>query len=216
MLGSIFSAGASLLGGFLNNESADDRQDDSQSFNAEQFATRYQTTVKDMQAAGLNPMLAYGQGGGNGATSSAASSAGYPDIGANITQSRIASAQIANISADTENKKAQADLIAAQAAQAWSSADQSRANIGQINATTEKIVAETKNIPIEGDRLRYAIQTLAEQAALMAQQGETQAATRKQIEATIAKLKSTFKKPNVTRIGKYIFMPHFCICSCRD
>jgi hypothetical protein len=54
------------------NTAAQQRQDQANQFNAQQYATRYQTTVKDLQAAGLNPMLAYGQGAGSQPTAQAA------------------------------------------------------------------------------------------------------------------------------------------------
>lgn len=182
--------------GLVNNLFASNRQEDAQAFSAQQYATRYQTQVKDLQAAGLNPMLAYVQGPGSAPTSSAASSSGMGDVGQTINQTKMTSAQVANIAADTENKKAQADLIAAQAAAAWASAGQSQANVGQINASTQKIIEETKNIPIEGQRLRYAIQLLAEDAALAAQRGETQVSIRNEIAAKISKLKTETKLLN--------------------
>jgi hypothetical protein len=40
-------------------------------FSAQQYATRYQTTVKDLQAAGLNPMLAVTNGAGSAPSSAA-------------------------------------------------------------------------------------------------------------------------------------------------
>ena len=70
-----------LAGGLLNNFFAGSRQEDAQDFSAQQFSQRYQTTVKDMQAAGLNPMLAYSQGGGTAPTSSAASASGFENLG---------------------------------------------------------------------------------------------------------------------------------------
>lgn len=179
----------------MGNLFADRRQEDAQQFSAQQFATRYQTTVKDMQAAGLNPMLAYGQGGGS-PPSSGIASASTGDVGLVHLQSKLNSAQVANVDADTENKKAQADLIAAQAAQAWATADQARTNIGQIEASTKKIIEETKNVPIEGDRLKFAIQLLAEDAALAAQRGETQVSVRNEIAAKIKKLESETKLIN--------------------
>lgn len=183
MLAPLLSFGA----GILSNMWADERQEDAQQFSAQQFATRYQTTVKDLEAAGLNPALAYSQGGGTPPSSSAVS-ANMPDVGASLTQSKLASAQIANIEADTENKAAQAELINAQAAAARGSAWQSLANVEKIDADVRKIKAETENIPDEGRRIRAAVNALAEQAALDAQRGETQVSIRREIEAKIRKL----------------------------
>ena len=191
MLGELLSLGSTLL----NHHLASDRQDDAQSFSAQQFATRYQTTVKDMEAAGLNPALAYQQGGGSPPFSTAASASGG-DVGAIHLQSKMNTAQVANINADTENKAAQAKLIEAQAAQAWASAGQSSATVQKMDFEIKKIIEETKNIPDEGRRIRATVNMLAEQGALMAQQGESQVSIRKQLEAVISKLKSETKLLN--------------------
>ena len=57
--------GLSLIGGMMGNDARAAQAREANAFSAQQFATRYQTTVKDMEAAGLNPMLAYSQGGGS-------------------------------------------------------------------------------------------------------------------------------------------------------
>lgn len=54
-----------LIGGQQANQKNWDIAQANNDWSAQQFATRYQTTVKDLQSAGLNPMLAYGQGGGS-------------------------------------------------------------------------------------------------------------------------------------------------------
>jgi hypothetical protein len=184
---------ASAAGGLANNLFAGSRQEDAQAFSASQFASRYQTTVKDMQAAGLNPMLAYSQGGGSAPTSSAAGSSGFSDLGNVVNQSKMNAAQVANIHADTSNKEASAELIAAQAAQARASASQQEAMVGHIGASIDKIREETKNIPVERDRIKFTIQQLAEDAALKAQQGHSQVAIREEIAAKIAKLRAETK-----------------------
>jgi len=186
----IGSVGGALMSGLLNNSAASARQDSAQDFSAEQYATRYQTSVADMKAAGLNPMLAYGGLSGSSPTSSAASSAGTPDLGAAYLQSKMNTAQVANIQADTENKKASADLIEAQAMNQRASAGAATASVGQINATVDKIREEIKNIPSEGQRIRQAAQMLSQQSTLMAQQGESQGVIRRHLEAMIAKLRS--------------------------
>ena len=137
---------ASVASGIFNNVSANSRQEDAQAFSAGQYATRYQTQVKDLEAAGLNPMLAYTQGPGSSPTSTAASSAGMPDVGSSINQAKLASAQVANIAADTENKKAQAALIEAQVSDTLASAQHKGAQVSNVEATTSKIHEEIKKI----------------------------------------------------------------------
>lgn len=110
-------------------------------------------------------MLAYTQGVGNSPQGQQAdvSDVITPAVQA-VQQNRMTTAQVANVEADTENKKAQADLIAGQAAQAWSSAHQGYANVGLINKQADKIVEEIKNIPLEGERLKRAAELLYQQA----------------------------------------------------
>lgn len=187
--GGLTSGLFSAASGLVSNLFGSSRQEDAQAFSAQQYATRYQTTVEDMKKAGLNPMLAYSQGAGSAPSSSAVSSQ-MPDVGSSVTHGSLASAQRANIEADTANKAAQADLWMAQAEQARASAGASTASIEQIAATVDKIREETKNIPDEGRRIRQTVQMLADQGALFAQKGETEVQMRKQMAALIAKLGS--------------------------
>ena len=167
LVGPAFSAASGLIGNLF----AGDRQEAANEFSASQFANRYQTTVKDMQAAGLNPMLAYSQGGGN-APSSAIASSNMPDVGATFVQSKIANAQEANLAAQTRLTNAEANVkeqFGMQQAQA--NLDSTLSNIGltsaqtaKVNADTDNAIATLRNIKLEGDRLVKAANLLAEQA----------------------------------------------------
>jgi len=190
MIGPLIAAGGSLLSGHLNNQAAARRQEDAQAFSAQQFASRYQTTVRDMQAAGLNPMLAYTQGGGNAPTSSAASSAGYGDLGQTMTQAKMASAQVANIDADTENKKAQAALIEAQVAQTRASAGQLEASTTVANETVSKIKQEVVNLGTENDKAKAIINNLRIEYDNLVKQGYNLTEVGNQLRSTIAKLQA--------------------------
>lgn len=193
IIASLFGSGASaLLGGFFGRSN----QDDAQSFNAQQFATRYQTSVKDMAAAGLNPMLAYSQGGGAGATSSAVS-AQVPDFGATISQARTSSAQSELLKAQTQNQAAQGELYQAQAAKAraefWytqgpltastqASADQSRANINFLEGQYKNLMETMKNVPKEGNRLDALAKQLKASEELMINQGKSEVERKNQLQ----------------------------------
>jgi hypothetical protein len=62
------AVGAQIGGGIDTNAQNRNSAEQAQTFSAQQYATRYQTQVADMKAAGLNPMLAYSQSPGSSPT----------------------------------------------------------------------------------------------------------------------------------------------------
>lgn len=108
------SAALNFLGTQLTNQATADRADSSNEWSAAQYASRYQTMTKDLQAAGLNPMLAYSQSPG---ASPSAQQVQFQNPMASATEAYhksaerdLMSAQISNINADSQLKANQAKL----------------------------------------------------------------------------------------------------------
>ncbi len=119
----IIAAGAALVGGAMTNSAAAARAKATQAFNAQQAQkqmdfqermsnTSYQRAMVDMRKAGLNPILAYKQGGAG--TPSGAAGAGVTPpvkdiIGGGVSafvQARQMRASTKNLEADSQLKKA--------------------------------------------------------------------------------------------------------------
>lgn len=137
--------------------------------------TAYQRQVKDLEASGLNPMLAYVKGGG------ASTPTGTVLPMQNALASGVASAEsvartsrvpheIGKITADTAYSRAQTWLTQSQEALNFASADQKRSHINFMENQVNKIQAEIKNIPDEGERIKAAAKQLTASAALLDQQ----------------------------------------------
>ena len=131
--GSIASAGASYLGQQGANATNMGIANNQMSFQQNMSNTSYQRAVADMQAAGLNPMLAYSQGGAS--TPSGASTTVQNKLGAGVDA--FQKQQTVNSAVDLQ--KAQADQSASQAAV-------NSASIAQIAASVERTRAETANL----------------------------------------------------------------------
>jgi hypothetical protein len=130
----------SLFGGAQQNKSAEQQAKAQMDFQERMSNTQYQRAVADLKAAGLNPMLAYAQGGaGNlgGASAPVMNVAGEAATSANMGY---------KIGQEIENMKAQYEQVRAQTNLADAQSD-------NLSADTANKFAENPNIPIKGKEM---------------------------------------------------------------
>ena len=117
------SAAANFIGGSMTNSANQAQAQANRDFQAEQSATSYQRAVADMQAAGLNPMLAYSQGGASTPSGSTATMVNpVPEATRSYESNRLNTQELQNMKATEELTKAQKIQSIAQAQQAASQA----------------------------------------------------------------------------------------------
>lgn len=174
--------GASIGGGYDANYERQAAAEAANQFSASQYATRYQTQVKDMEAAGLNPMLAYMQPPGSSPVGQQYQvSNPYENVARDYssaynvkTTGKKIEAETENVEANTIVQRVERYLKEAQTDLAGASADQSRATINKLEHEAKKIAEEIKNISYEGDRLIALAKNLKASTSLIDKQANTE------------------------------------------
>lgn len=149
--GSLISGGLGFLGQQSTNRQQVDLANQQMQFQQNMSGTAYQRAVSDMKAAGLNPMLAYSQGGASTPMGSMpvvqnASMAGV--------QSAAMAASIEKTKADTRVSDSQAALNAVQAQKVAQDTKVGVSTASNLDMQTKKISAEILNVPEIGNELR--------------------------------------------------------------
>lgn len=139
-------------------------------FQREQTGTAYQRAVKDMKAAGLNPMLAYQQGGASSATGSAASVAGATGAAASGQAAQGAQASSGGGRPASPNQVFKADSMqmpqiggVIQAMRLKAEIENIEADTEQKKATVPKTQQETKNLTDTQTEIKTRIKLLEEE-----------------------------------------------------
>lgn len=139
IIGAAIGGGASLIGANMQNSAAAAAADKQMAFQKESAQNQYKWAMDDMRQSGLNPILAYKQGGagtlsgssytpqnvGAAATTGATAGAG---VASSAIQASRNQAELANIAADTALKSSQDKTQDALQIQALAQAGQANAN----------------------------------------------------------------------------------------
>lgn len=149
----IISGGLSLIGGYMNNQAAADRQREAAAFNAAEAeknrkfqenmsSTAYQRGMTDMRAAGLNPILAYQKGGASSPSGASASTTAAPTSDfitpavSTAMQKMRANAEVAQLNATVENTKLTNQQIMENILKTLQETEKVKADIKQTAANT--------------------------------------------------------------------------------
>jgi hypothetical protein len=125
LLGGVVGAAGNYFGTQSQNQASAQQASEMRRFQADMSNTAYQRAVKDMQAAGLNPMLAYSQGG--------------------ATTPAGAMAQMQNVLGNATTSGTQAYQTVAQANQAIQQTKQIAAQTELTDNQTDNVRADTLN-----------------------------------------------------------------------
>jgi hypothetical protein len=167
--------GLGFIGQQMTNSAQAEAADKQMEFQQNNSNTAYQRQVADLQAAGLNPMLAYIKGGGASTPTGAMPTYTSPVTGAvQAVHSAAIPSSIRKTEADTSLSGSQAKLTDAQ--------------VKQVDANVEKIGEEISNLKTDNLRLKALTDNLVEQRQNLIKEGYNLTETGNVLRATVDKL----------------------------
>ena len=126
----LIAGGASLLGGYLANRGKKQEAQKQRDFQERMSGTSYQRAVEDMRLSGINPMLAYQQGG---ASTPSGAQASIDDV---MSPAVSSASHAARLKQELSNMRAQEQTTIAQKNALNASARQSQTQ-GHLNVANE-------------------------------------------------------------------------------